>query len=176
MSTKTPERVYVDQRIFSDAHKDTMTWAMPWFFDEVRRGMWTVVVATPLLATQHFLDLQLPPQSVESIDPALGMPVLRAYLDAGIVTAADADAALQVALATVAGCTVLISWDTRAIANHLQVPRYHAVNQTLGYPAPALHLPPAILHYDDAHDVPSEAVQMKRRVAEQRYRRAGQRS
>jgi hypothetical protein len=52
----------------------------------------------------------------------------QAYLEAGIVTPKSADDALHVALATVAQCGIIVSWNFRHIVNYKKVPLYNAVN------------------------------------------------
>lgn len=52
----------------------------------------------------------------------------QAYLDAGIVTPRFVEDALQVALATMGRCGILVSWNFRHIVHYQKVPRYNAVN------------------------------------------------
>ena len=52
----------------------------------------------------------------------------QACLDAGILTPKSADDALHVALATVAGCAMIVSWNFRHIVHYEKVPLYNAVN------------------------------------------------
>jgi predicted nucleic acid-binding protein len=65
----------------------------------------------------------------------------RAYLRAGVVGPQwDADA-LHVALATVAECAVIVSWNFKHIVNFRRIPLYNAVNQAHGYRPIAIHSP-----------------------------------
>jgi hypothetical protein len=68
--------------------------------------------------------------SALSIDP---YELKDAYLDTGIVTEQSADDALHVAIASVNGCSLIVSWNFRHIVNFEKIPLYNAVNTLKGY-------------------------------------------
>ncbi|HZB96383.1 MAG TPA: hypothetical protein VE268_10495 [Herpetosiphonaceae bacterium] len=69
----------------------------------------------------------------------------QAYLAAGIVGPASAADALHVALATVAGCRVIVSWNFRHIVHFQKIPLYNAVNMLHGYAPIAIHAPQEVI-------------------------------
>ena len=56
-----------------------------------------------------------------------------AYLATGIVTEQSADDALHVAIASVNGCSLIVSWNFRHIVHFEKIPLYNAVNTLKGY-------------------------------------------
>ena len=55
------------------------------------------------------------------------------YLSHGIVGEASSTDALHVALATVAGCELIVSWNFKHIVNLRRIRLYNAVNALCGY-------------------------------------------
>jgi len=72
-----------------------------------------------------------------------------AYLQAKIVTPKYADDALHVALATVAGCTLIVSWNFQHIVHFQKIPLYNAINVLQGYQPIAIYSPREVIHYED---------------------------
>jgi hypothetical protein len=60
-------------------------------------------------------------------------------LGAKIVTSKWAEDAMHVALATVARCDLIVSWNFEHIVHFQRIPRYNAVNAHQGYAAIAIH-------------------------------------
>jgi len=65
----------------------------------------------------------------------------QAYLSAGIVHEASASDALHVALATIAECRVIVSWNFKHIVHFRRIPLYNGVNLSLGYGILGIHSP-----------------------------------
>ena len=84
---------------------------------------------------------------VEVSDDALALR--QAYLEAGILTRDSADDALHVALATVSGCALIVSWNFKHIVHYRKVPLYNAVNALKGYPSLGIHSPQEVIEYED---------------------------
>ncbi|GAB4162842.1 MAG: hypothetical protein Fur005_21790 [Roseiflexaceae bacterium] len=76
----------------------------------------------------------------------------QAYLAAGIVTAKWATDALHVALATVSGCELIVSWNFKHIVHFEKIPLYNAVNTLEGYGAVAIFSPREVISYGDNND------------------------
>jgi len=65
-----------------------------------------------------------------------------AYLRAGVIPAKKQDDARHVAIATVAGLEIVISWNHRHLANDRKRTLFHAVNRLAGYDQPlSIHTP-----------------------------------
>jgi hypothetical protein len=75
-----------------------------------------------------------------------------AYLQAGVVTRRWAADALHVALATVAGCTVIVSWNFTHIVHIEKTPLYQAINTLHGCPLVAICSPPEVIRYAEEEE------------------------
>lgn len=73
----------------------------------------------------------------------------QAYLDAKIVTQKSSDDALHVALATVSGCRLIVSWNFKHIVHFDKIPLYNAVNTVNGFPNIAIFSPLEVIRYED---------------------------
>jgi hypothetical protein len=71
-----------------------------------------------------------------------------AYLDAGIVTKKSTADVLHVALATVAKCQLIVSWNFKHIVHFQKVPLYRAINTINGYTEINIYSPPKIINYE----------------------------
>jgi len=65
-----------------------------------------------------------------------------AYLHAGIIPAKKRDDARHVAIATVAGLEIVVSWNHRHLANERKWSLFNAVNRLAGYEQPLMILTP----------------------------------
>ena len=65
-----------------------------------------------------------------------------AYLQAGIIPAKKPDDARHVAIATVAGLEIVVSWNHRHLANERKWGLFNAVNRLAGYEQPLRILTP----------------------------------
>ncbi len=151
-----PIRVYVDTSVFGGAFDPEFTKATQAFWDRVRGGMLEAAVSPLVLA-----ELESAPASVTGLVAELesllvrveikeaAYALRRAYLDARVVGPRWAADALHVAVATVAGCRAIVSWNFRHIVNFRKIPVYNGVNLTLGFGQIAIHTPPEVIQYDE---------------------------
>jgi hypothetical protein len=72
-----------------------------------------------------------------------------AYLQAKIVKAKYSDDALHVALATVAECALIVSWNFQHIVHFQKIPLYNAMNTLKGYQQIAIYSPREVIEYED---------------------------
>ena len=70
------------------------------------------------------------------------------YLRRGIVGPGSRADANHVALATVGGVDILVSWNFKHIVNVGRIRRFHAVNLDLGYRTPDIRTPLEVLDYE----------------------------
>ncbi len=73
-----------------------------------------------------------------------------AYLEHGIVGPGSHSDALHVALATVSGADVLVSWNFRHIVNLGRIRLFNAVNLERGYRSIEIRSPKEVLSYEEA--------------------------
>ncbi len=69
----------------------------------------------------------------------------QAYMKANILTSRWEQDAMHVALASVAECAILISWNFRHIVNFRKISLYNEVNMSLGYKTIAIHSPMEVI-------------------------------
>ena len=149
-------RVYIDTSVYGGAFDVEFQIVTQRFFDEVRRGNIHLVVSAlvqdelieaPMHVNQLFKELfqwtTIIPVMTEALD------LQQAYLDAGILTPKWADDALHVAMATVADCSMIVSWNFKHIVHFEKIPHYNAINAVNGYRPLAIYSPPEVLIYEE---------------------------
>lgn len=149
-------RVYVDTSVFGGVFDKAFREASRVFFEMARSGAFSLVISSTVSD-----ELRDAPESVRAFYRELGpyievaqidsaaFDLQAAYLDAHVVGPRwDADA-LHVAVATVSGCRVLVSWNFKHIVNFRTIPLYNGVNMAHGFPVIAIHTPQEVLFYED---------------------------
>ncbi len=151
-----PVPVYADTSVYGGAFDEEFRAPGLAFFDQVRRGYFTLVTsalvaqemaAAPVRVRELFQSLTTPGKVLEVTEPALRLR--RGYLEAGIVTEKSLADALHVALASVADCPLIVSWNFKHIVHFQKIPMYNAVNTLQGFHSIAIHSPQEVLHYED---------------------------
>ena len=77
------------------------------------------------------------------------MQLQQRYIDSGVVTEKSADDALHVAVATVAKCDLIVSWNFKHIVHFDKIPKYTAVNILSGHGQSGIYSPLEIISYED---------------------------
>jgi hypothetical protein len=149
-------RTYADTSVYGGLHDVEFTEASRQFFDLVRAGRFALVTSAvvadeleeaPLKVQSDFEALLSQATVVDITEEAVDLQ--QAYLEAGILTPTWEDDALHIALATVAGCELIVSWNFRHIVHFQKIPQYNAVNALRGYDSLAIHSPPEVISDDD---------------------------
>lgn len=135
-----PIRIYVETSVFGGVCDDIFTKPSIAFFDYARRGRFSLVVSE--VVAEELLKAPVAVRDVfdavvvlsERVKPSSAALTLRqAYLKAGIVTPKWQTDALHVALASIADCAVIVSWNFKHIVNLNRIPLYNAINALQGY-------------------------------------------
>jgi len=147
--------VYADTSVFGGAFDEEFRQSSRSFFDMVNL-LTSVVVqeeieSAPAEIVTHFEQMLNFADIVEVSEEALQLQ--QAYLDAKIVTEKWVADALHVALATVGGCSMIVSWNFKHIVHFSKIPLYNAVNTLSGYSSIAIHSPQATINYENEEDV-----------------------
>jgi len=130
-----PVRVYADTSVYGGVFDEEFAMASRRFFDRVGEGRFVLVVSllvedelrqAPREVMAWFERFRSGAEGVMISPDALALR--QAYIDVGIVTPKSRDDALHVALATIAGCPLIVSWNFRHIVHFQKVPLYNAVN------------------------------------------------
>ncbi len=143
-----PIRVYVDTSVFGGVYDPEFSQASREFFNRVLQGRIQVVVSTsvadelenaPSEVRKTWEDWLPLVEVLEVTDEALSLQ--RAYLRSGVLTPKWDQDALHVAMATISGCAMIVSWNFRHIVNYRKIPQYNAVNTVEGYGPISIYSP-----------------------------------
>jgi hypothetical protein len=157
MMLRRPVRVYADTSVYGGAFEDEFREGSLVFFEQVRAGRFDLVISAlcqdeiegaPPQVRDHFDGFVrtqgITPVTHDAYDLHDG------YLRAGVVGESCEADALHVAIASVAGCVLLVSWNFRHIVHYRKVALYNAVNVAAGYPELGIFAPWEVVTYDDA--------------------------
>ena len=152
--------VYADTSVFGGVFDDEFREPSKAFIDAITAGRFTLVTselvrqeiaAAPRVVRQLFEEM-LPIAQIAKVT-AETLRLQQAYLDAGIVSERFATDALHVALATVSGASMIVSWNFRHIVNFQKIPKYNAVNKLQGYSDIAIYSPLEVIQHEDEEDL-----------------------
>lgn len=151
-----PIRVYADTSVFGGVFDPEFETPSRIFFDQVRSGRFRLVTSTVLAdeigrapepVQTLFHEMAPGAELFELSEPALRLQ--RAYLEAHVVGVGSRVDALHVALATVFGCRVIVSWNFKHIVHFQKIPLYNAVSVVHGYMGIAIHSPSEVISYGE---------------------------
>lgn len=154
--TKRPVKVYADTSVYGGVFDEEFAEASQAFFDLVRRGEYILCVSevvhqelsvAPENVNELFQEF-LPVAQLLDIGPD-ALELQHAYITEGILTEKWYDDALHVALASVAECNVIVSWNFKHIVNFRKIPLFNAVNVLNGYRQIAIHSPLEVINYEE---------------------------
>ena len=156
MKSATPLRVYADTSIFGGAFDEEFREPTRVFLEQVRDARFVLVTSVVVedeiegapSKVRELFDATLVAAEVTPVTET-AVRLQEAYLKAGIVPPRYADDALHVALATVAGCAAIVSWNFRHIVHFQKIAHYNAVNEANGFRAMAIHSPSEVILYED---------------------------
>lgn len=150
------KRVYVDTSVFGGVFDPEFDKASQEFFDQVRDGRFILVTSVlvrdelepaPNQVRDHFENLKPFMEEVDITPDALRLQ--EAYLKAEVVSRKWEDDALHVAVATAAGCGMIISWNFKHIVHYDKIPLYDAVNVLQGFDKINIFSPSEVIAYDE---------------------------
>ncbi|MBI2088614.1 MAG: type II toxin-antitoxin system VapC family toxin [Deltaproteobacteria bacterium] len=148
-------RVYADTSVFGGVFDEEFQTVSRIFFDQVRSGRFKLVTSAlvqeevepaPLQVRELFNGLLHIVDVIEVSEEALNLR--DAYLETGIITQQWADDALHVAVATVAVCSLIISWNFKHVVHFEKIPLYNAVNTLKGYGTIGIFSPLEVIQYE----------------------------
>lgn len=146
-------KLYLDTSVFGGVFDEQFSAASTKFFEAAEQGHFQIVISAVVfdeiaLAPDHvreFFEGLLSRMEVVAIDKA-ALDLQNSYLKHNIVTAKWYDDALHVALATVAGCDGIVSWNFKHIVNFQKIPLYNAVNNLNGHRSIFIHSPMEVVY------------------------------
>ncbi|MBF0350606.1 MAG: type II toxin-antitoxin system VapC family toxin [SAR324 cluster bacterium] len=149
-------RIYVDTSVFGGMFDEEFSDISQRFFKQVSEGRFKLVTSAvvqqelepaPEKVKQLFQKM-LPLADIVSIERE-ALELQQAYITEGVVTATSALDALHVALATVNGCDLIISWNFKHIVHFDKIPMYNAVNTLKNFGHIDIYSPREVIHYEE---------------------------
>jgi hypothetical protein len=153
-------RVYAGTSGFGGVYDEEFAESSRAFLEQVRQGRFQLVTSALVEA-----EVALAPAPVrELFDEMLvladrvgvtgdAVRLQQAYIAAGIVPPRVAADALHVALAVVAACTIIVSWNFRHIVHFQRIPLYNAVNTLNGFAGIAIFSPLEMIGDEAGEDI-----------------------
>ena len=151
-----PVRVYKDTSVFGGIRDEEFAEISQAFFEQIRKGQFHLVTSAVVQEEMQFAPKEVHGLFDEMLEVAEvieisedALRLQRSYLEAGIVGERWATDALHVALATVSGCALIVSWNFAHIVHFEKIPLYNAVNTLQGYSSIAIHSPLEVVSYEE---------------------------
>lgn len=148
-------RTYVDTSVFGGVFDDGFKEASFLFFKQVQEGLFEVLIS-PLVQS----EISMAPQQVQNFYQTV-FPVAKiidiseealslrdSYLSAKIVSRKYSNDALHVALATVFGCPLIVSWNFKHIVHFEKITLYNKINISKGYKEISIYSPLEVIRYE----------------------------
>ena len=147
------QRIYIDTSVVGGCLDEEFQADSRALLRLAREGAFRLLVSDVLID-----ELESAPQQVQAVLPELPHDCLEAvprtdeaerlrdaYLEAGVVGPARRIDALHVAVATVAGADMMVSWNFRHIVHFEKMRGFNAVNLREGYPLIEIHSPKEVV-------------------------------
>jgi hypothetical protein len=150
-----PIRVYADTSVYGGVFDAKFDDGSKAFFKEVKTGRFELVASTlvkdelieaPQRVRRFFQEMTTAIDVEEVLEEATDLQI--AYLAAGVVGEGSVADALHVAMATILGCHVIVSWNFKHIVHFQKIPLYNGVNLLQGYGEIAIHTPDEVISYE----------------------------
>ncbi len=150
-------KVYADTSVFGGVFDDEFTEPSKEFFAEIESGRFDLVVSAVVQAeidsapkeVQEYFQRVVAEAEIADLTQEV-LELRNAYLIAGVVTPKSTDDATHVALATIVGCRMVVSWNFKHIVHFEKIPKYNAVNALKGYHAIDIFSPSQVIDYGDS--------------------------
>jgi predicted nucleic acid-binding protein len=149
-------KVYADTSVFGGVFDDEFKDESLAFFELVKRGKFELITSSvvfqeiepsPEQVRLFFREIIEYAEVVEITESALELR--QAYIEAGIVTQKSMLDALHVALASVSGCSMIVSWNFKHIVHFQKIPLYRAINAVKGYAQINIYSPLEVIYYEN---------------------------
>jgi len=160
METRRTISAYADTSVFGGVFDDEFREPSQAFIDAIKAGRFNLItselvrreISVAPQAVRQLFDEMLPLADTAAITTE-PIQLQQAYLSTGIVSERFAADALHVALATVSGASMIVSWNFRHIVNFQKIPKYNAVNKLHGYNDIAIYSPLEVIQHEDEEDL-----------------------
>lgn len=149
--------IYVDTSVFGGVFDEEFSKPSQELFEEIKKGHFILLTSAvvqaeissaPQQVQEFFFNITVNAKIAELTQEALELR--QAYLEANILTPKSINDATHVALASVSGCDMIVSWNFRHIVHFDKIPKYNAVNTLKGYNKLYIFSPSEVIEYDDS--------------------------
>ena len=147
-------KIYADTSVFGGVFDQKFCEASRQFFDEVASGNFLLVTSAVVEA-----EIEPAPEKVKNFFTSISgkfqisaidqnaLELQEKYIAAGIVTEKSIQDALHVAIATIAECDLIVSWNFKHIVHYDKIPQYNAVNILNGYKNIGIYSPLEVINH-----------------------------
>lgn len=150
-------RIYIDTSVIGGCFDSEFAEWSNKLFDEISKGLITAVISDVVLeeldgASENIQDVikSIPDSNLEIISTNEECEFLASkYIEANAVSKKFSDDALHIAIATITGADVLVSWNFKHIVNYNRILKYNAINLINGYKTIEIRSPREVLSYDE---------------------------
>ncbi len=148
-------KIYADTSVFGGVFDEEFSRTSRKFFEEIESGRFCLVISAviqneilsaPQEVQEFFLNISANSEIAELSREVLELR--QAYLEADILTSKSIDDATHVALASIYGCDMIVSWNFRHIVHFEKIPKYNAVNTLKGYLNLNIFSPSEVIRYE----------------------------
>jgi predicted nucleic acid-binding protein len=148
-------RIYADTSVFGSVFDKEFSEPATKFFSEIDAGKFTLVTSAIVEA-----EIEPAPENIRNLFRIYknraeivqvtqeSISLQQQYINSGVVTPKSAEDALHVAIATVAQCVLIVSWNFKHIVHFDKIPKYNAVNTLNGYGKIGIYSPLEVISYD----------------------------
>jgi len=150
-------RIYADTSVFGGVFDQEFSEPSRQFFEEVDAGRFILVTSAvveaeiePAPERIRMFFAEYAEKAVIVVPDQAALDMQMNYVSSGVVTEKSLGDALHVAIATVSGCDLIVSWNFRHIVHFDKIPKYNAVNVLNGYGHIGIYSPSEVIHYDDS--------------------------
>ena len=148
-------RIYADTSVFGGVFDDEFSDPTKRFFAEIDAGRFTLVTSAIVAAeidpapheVRDFFDRYTHIAEIIEIGHE-AMQLQQRYIQSGVVTEKSEEDALHVAVATVAKCDLIVSWNFKHIVHFDKIPKYNAVNILNGHGQIGIYSPLEVISYE----------------------------
>lgn len=150
-------KIYVDTSVFGGVFDKEFFKPSRQFFDEVDAGRFVLVTSAVVEAEiepapdsiQLFFAKYAKTANIADVSKE-ALKLQLNYNKFGVVTKKSLDDALHVAIATVSGCDLIVSWNFKHIVHFDKIPKYNAVNVLNDYGHIGIYSPLEVIQYDNS--------------------------
>ena len=149
-------KIYADTSVFGGVFDPEFAGPSKQLFDEVEAGRFVLVTSAIVAA-----EIEPAPEKIRKLfrkyvqfseiaditEEALELQL--SYIKSGVVTEKSLNDALHVAISTVSGCDLIVSWNFKHIVHFDRIPKYNAVNTLCGYKNIGIYSPLEVIDYDN---------------------------